>query len=31
MYFKKTLVLSALDSSSMKAVVNVEKFKNRME
>lgn len=31
MYFKKTLVLSALDSSSTKAVVNVEKFKNRME
>lgn len=31
MYFKKTLVLSALDSSSNKAVVNIEKFKNRIE
>lgn len=31
MYFKKTLVLSSLDASPIKAVVNVEKFKNRME
>lgn len=31
MYFKKTLVLSALDGSMKKAVVNVEKFKNRLE
>lgn len=31
MYFKKTLVLSALDGSQKKAVVNVEKFKNRLE
>lgn len=31
MYLKKTLVLSSLDASVAKAVVNVEKFKNRME
>lgn len=31
MYFKKTLVLSSLDGSANKAVVNVEKFRNRME
>lgn len=31
MYFKKTIILSSLDDSADKAVVNVEKFKNRIE
>ncbi len=31
MPYKKTLVLSSLEGSSEKAVVNVEKFKNRLE
>ena len=31
MYLKKTIVLSALDDSANKAVLNVEKFKNRIE
>lgn len=28
MYFKKTLVLSALDDTALKAVVNIERFKD---
>lgn len=31
MYFKKTMVLSSLDGTADKAVVNVEKFKDRIE
>ncbi|MGI5842014.1 MAG: hypothetical protein ACOX6H_01810 [Christensenellales bacterium] len=31
MYLKKTLVLSALDGTNSKAVVNVEKFKNLLQ
>lgn len=31
MYFKKTLVLSALDDTALKAVVNIERFKDSLE
>lgn len=31
MYFKKTIVLSSLNDTADKAVMNVEKFKNRIE
>ena len=31
MYLKKTIVLSAIDDSANKAVLNIEKFKNRIE
>ena len=31
MYFKKTIILSAVDGEAQKAVLNIEKFKSRLE